>query len=434
MNYDETLNFLYQQLPAYSRVGAAAYKEDIGNIKEMCSMFGNPQDSLRCIHVAGTNGKGSVCHMLASILQESGYKTGLYTSPHIFNFGERIRINGEQVEEQFVINFVEKTKHIFTEIKPSFFEYTVLMALEYFKEMKVDIAVIETGMGGRLDSTNIITPILSVITSIGFDHTDILGNTLERIAFEKAGIIKPNVPVVIGEILPETKIVFEDKANETNSKILLAEEEYIVEFIDTSGSLLLCNIKNTETGIVKKLRMDLTGIYQTKNARTVLCCIAELSKENINITTKALLDGFERVCINTGIRGRWEELSQHPFVIMDVGHNIDGIKAILHQLEVEYPNSVHNLILGFVSDKNIDAILDILPKNCNYFFTNAHIERALPHETLKNMALNKGILGSSYDDVNVALQVAKLNSNPQDVIVVCGSFFVVAEVKLENKL
>ncbi len=433
MNYEETLNFLFQQLPAYSRIGAAAYKEDIGNIREMCSMIGNPQDSLRCIHVAGTNGKGSVCHMLASILQEAGYKTGLYTSPHIFEFGERIRINGDLVNEQFVINFVEKTKHFFSEIKPSFFEYTVLMAFDYFKEMNVDIAVIETGMGGRLDSTNIITPILSVITSIGFDHTDILGNTLEKIAYEKAGIIKHNVPVVIGEISPETKVVFENKANETNSKIILAEEEYVVEFIDTSGSLLLCNIKNTETGIVKKLRMDLTGIYQTKNARTVLCCISELVKENFNIDTKALLDGLEKVSINTGIRGRWEELSQHPFVIMDVGHNIDGIRAILQQLEVEYPNSAHNLILGFVNDKKIDAILDILPENCNYYFTNAHIERALSHETLREMAMAKGIEGKSYDDVNEALKVAKQNSNPQDVIVVCGSFFVVAEVKKEKE-
>lgn len=430
MNFEETLSFLYQQLPAYSRIGAAAYKEDIGNITEMCALLGNPQNSFKSIHVAGTNGKGSVCHMLSSILQESGYKTGLYTSPHIFQFGERIRINGEQINEEFVINFVEKTKNIFNEIKPSFFEYTVLMAFEYFKEMNVDIAIIETGMGGRLDSTNIITPILSVITSIGFDHTEILGKTLEKIAFEKAGIIKQNTPVVIGEVLPETKIIFEEKANETNSKIILSEEEYLIEFIDTSGSLLLCNIKNIESGVVEKLRMDLTGIYQTKNARTVLSCISELTKHNFNIKTKAILDGLENVRVNTGIRGRWEEISQHPFVIMDVGHNLDGINAIIQQLEVEYPNSNHTLILGFVKDKNIEAILKALPKNCNYYFTNSHIERALSHEVLKAMAHQNGIIGESFDDVNDALEIAKLNSNPEDVIVICGSFFVVAELNL----
>ena len=430
MNFEETLSFLYQQLPAYSRIGAAAYKEDIGNITKMCALLGNPQNSFKSIHVAGTNGKGSVCHMLSSILQESGYKTGLYTSPHIFQFGERIQINGEQINEEFVINFVGKTKYIFNEIKPSFFEYTVLMAFEYFKEMNVDIAIIETGMGGRLDSTNIITPILSVITSIGFDHTEILGKTLEKIAFEKAGIIKQNTPVVIGEVLPETKIIFEEKANATNSKIILSEEEYLIEFIDTSGSLLLCNIKNIESGVVEKLRMDLTGIYQTKNARTVLSCISELTKHNFNIKTKAILDGLEYVRVNTGIRGRWEEISQHPFVIMDVGHNLDGINAIIQQLEVEYPNSNHTLILGFVKDKNIEAILKALPKNCNYYFTNSHIERALSHEALKAMALQNGIIGESFDDVNEALEIAKLNSNPEDVIVICGSFFVVAELNL----
>lgn len=433
MTYGETLDYLYQQLPAFSRIGSAAYKENLDNIKEMCAILGNPQNSFRSVHVAGTNGKGSVCHMLASVLQEAGYKTGLYTSPHIFDFGERIRINGLQVDEQYVIDFVQKTKHLFEKIQPSFFEYSVLMAFEYFKEMKVDIAIIETGLGGRLDSTNIKTPLLSVITSIGIDHTDILGNTIEKIALEKAGIIKNNIPVIIGEVLPETKSIFEAKANETNSTLILAEENYIIEFIDTSGSLLLCNIKNIETGVVKKLRMDLTGIYQTKNARTVLCCIAELEKQNFNISVGAVLDGLERVTQNTGIRGRWEELSQHPFVIMDVGHNIDGIKAILNQLEVEYPHSRHSLILGFVKDKSIDAILNILPKNINYFFTNAHIDRALPHETLQNLAAEKGIPGRSYDDVNEALKEAKVYSNPEDVIVICGSFFVVAEVEVENK-
>lgn len=431
MNYKETIDFLYSQLPAFSSLGIKAYKADLQNIEKMCALRGNPHLSFKSIHVAGTNGKGSVCHMLSSILQEAGYKTGLYTSPHIFDFSERIKINGKDIEQQFVIDFVANTKSIFDDIKPSFFEYTVLMAFEYFKFSNVDVAIIETGLGGRLDSTNIISPILSIITYVGFDHTDILGKTLNAIAEEKAGIIKPNIPVVIGSSSDETKPVFIKKANEVNAGIHFADNEYTIEFIDVSESLFYCNIKNCETGIVTKLNMDLTGIYQSRNARTVLCASSLLTK-HFNISIEDITNGLSSVIKNTGIKGRWQLLSHNPFIILDVAHNQDGIAAIIDQLVTEYPNSNYTMILGFVKDKDITSIIKILPPHFKYVFTNAHMPRALSYKELQLIAANAGLEGVAYDDVNDAIEYAVSSGNNNDVIVVCGSFFVVAEVDVKK--
>jgi dihydrofolate synthase/folylpolyglutamate synthase len=429
MTYEETLSWLYQQLPMYSRIGPAAYKKDLHNIRALCEVIGDPHKKIKTIHVAGTNGKGSTSHMLAAVLQKAGYKTGLYTSPHVRSFGERIRINGEMIDPQFVIGFVEKIKQACGEIDPSFFEVTVAMAFEYFAEQKIDIAVIETGLGGKLDSTNIITPVLSVITNIGMDHSDILGNTIPDIANQKAGIIKQNVPVVIGEVIKDTKFVFEQSAEENEAPLVFAEEKFIIEYIEPFGSLLLCNIKNTDTNIVEKFRLDLTGLYQTKNARTVLCCIDELRKQGFEIPAAALHEGLGNVKKITGLLGRWDTLYTNPSVIVDAAHNKDGIFQVIDQLNNTYPSSGYHFILGFVKDKDISGMLELLPKSAKFYFTNGHIPRALPHHELKDVAAKAGLTGESYDDVNEAISVARQTADPTDIIVVCGSFFIIGEIK-----
>lgn len=429
MTYEETLAYLYQQLPMYSRIGAAAYKKDLHNIRLLCKALNDPQDHLTCIHIAGTNGKGSTSHMLAAILHQAGYKTGLYTSPHIKDFGERIRINGEMIREDFVIDFVNRTKNICKEIEPSFFELTVAMAFEYFSTEKTDIVIVETGLGGRLDSTNIITPILSVITNIGLDHTDILGETLAEIAKEKAGIIKQNVPVVIGEILKETKDVFIEVANEKRSPVFFAEEKYLIEYIDPEGALLFCNIKNLDTNIVEKLRLDLPGLYQSKNARTILCCVDLLRKHGLSIPENALHSGLENVKGLTGLHGRWDILQKDPTLIIDAAHNKDGIRQVMEQLNNDHPFSRYHFVVGFVKDKDISGLLDQFPADSNYYFTNAHIPRALPHMELKKMANEAGLPGESYDSVNEAISKAKSNAAQDDVIVVCGSFYILGEIE-----
>ncbi|MEO5943950.1 MAG: folylpolyglutamate synthase/dihydrofolate synthase family protein [Ferruginibacter sp.] len=429
MNYKETIEYLYQQLPMFSRVGQAAYKEDLHNTIALCNALGNPQTKFKTIHIAGTNGKGSTSHMLAAILQQAGYKTGLYTSPHIKDFGERIRINGEMINEKFVIDFTERTKQIITDIEPSFFEMTVAMAFEYFAEQEVDIAVIETGLGGSLDSTNIISPVLSVITNIGFDHMNLLGNTLTEIAGQKAGIIKENTPVIIGEILPETLPVFTEEANKKNAPIHFATAMFTAEFIDPSEALLLCNIKNNVSGVIEKLRLDLTGLYQVKNCITLLCAVDELKKQGFGISENDLHSGLENVKKITGLRGRWDVLRHSPTLIVDVAHNKDGISQVLQQLKIEYPNAKLNFVLGFVNDKDISSVLELFPENAAYYFTNAHLPRALPHEGLKKIAAEKNLQGASYDNVNVAIAEAKNNAAANDVIIVCGSFFIIAEME-----
>ncbi len=428
MTYEESLEFLYSQLPMFSRIGPPAYKANLDNIKSLCESLGNPHSGLTCIHVAGTNGKGSTSHMLAAVLQEAGFKTGLYTSPHVKEFGERIRVNGQMIEPSFVIDFVEKIMPAFDTIKPSFFEVTVAMAFSYFRFTKTDIAVIETGLGGRLDSTNIITPVLSVVTNIGMDHTDLLGKTLEAIAGEKAGIIKKNIPVVIGEVLPETKEVFVNKSIEENAAIHFAEENYIIEYIDPEGGLLLCNIRNIATNIVEKLRLDLPGIYQAKNARTLLCCIQVLRESGIQISESHLHKGLENVKGLTGLRGRWDVIGKEPTVIVDVAHNREGIREINEHLQSAFPSSHVHFILGFVKDKEIKPLLEMFPVTASYYFTNAHIPRALLHSELKQLAEVAGLQGESYDDINQALSHARQAAAKDDIIFICGSFFILAEL------
>lgn len=428
MTYQETLTYLYQQLPMFSRTGAAAYKKDLHNIKALCQALGNPQHKLKCIHVAGTNGKGSTSHMLAAVLQEAGYKTGLYTSPHIRDFGERIRINGTMIQEYFVVEFTERIKDICDEIQPSFFEVTVAMAFAYFAQERTDFVVLETGLGGRLDSTNIITPILSVITNIGYDHMDLLGDTLAEIASEKAGIIKENIPVVIGESNNETRQVFIDSANKKQAPLKFAEEEYIIEYIADEGGMLLCNIKNIQSGVVEKLRLDLVGLYQSKNARTVLCTVDELRKLGVQIPEAALHSGMDNVKGITGFKGRWDVIQRKPTVIIDAAHNRDGIAQIIDQLGNKYAATNIHFVLGFVKDKNPSTLLELFPAEANYYYTNAHIPRALLHGDLKNIGIEKGLHGESYDDINAALQAAISNAGENDVVMVCGSFYILGEI------
>ncbi len=429
MTYVEILEFLYARLPMYSRIGAAAYRENLGNIISLCDAISHPEQSLRCIHVAGTNGKGSTSHMLSAILQQSGYKTGLYTSPHIHDFRERIRINGEMISEQFVIDFTASIKQICQQIEPSFFEVTVAMAFAWFAHCKVDFAVIETGLGGRLDSTNIITPVLSVITNIGYDHTDILGDTLSKIAAEKAGIIKQNIPVVIGEALAETKPVFEKTALQHSSKCIFSEDEWLVEYIESTDNLLICHFKDLETGVVEKIQSGLKGLYQVNNIRTVLSAVRELRK-TYTIPEEALHTGISEVKKLTGIFGRWEILESHPTVVLDVAHNKEGIREIVQQLNNNHPDAHYHFILGFVKEKNIGELFAGFPEKSVFYFTQSHIPRALPHTELKKIASAQGVEGESFDDVNEALLAAKKVAAENDVIVICGSFFVISEVKI----
>jgi len=429
MNYEETLAYLFAQLPMFSRIGSAAYKADLNNTIVLCDSLNNPQNNFKSIHVAGTNGKGSTSHMLAAMLQQQGYKTGLYTSPHIKNFRERIRINGVPISKEFVIDFTEKTKSLCTEIKPSFFELTVAMAFEYFSENKVDIAVIETGLGGRLDSTNIIHPILSVITNIGMDHTNLLGNTLELIAFEKAGIIKENTPVIIGAYLPQTKNVFDSKASEMNVTPIYADDLYEVQKVNSNKNLTTYNVTDKSTLHSEIFELDLAGVYQMKNLKTVLAAEKMLHQLGFYISNENEKHALANVKKLTGMLGRWDVVGHSPTVIHDVGHNKDGISEIIKQLKQEYTNSQYHFVLGFVNDKDISEVLALFPKDASYYFTNAHIPRALPFDALQSMANEIGLLGNGFDDVNMAIQTAKNNSKQDDVIVVCGSFFIIAEIE-----
>ena len=428
MNYKETVDYLYRQLPMFSLAGNSAYKKDLHNTIALCESLGNPYKNFKTIHIAGTNGKGSTSHMLAAVLQESGYKTALYTSPHITDFRERIRVNGVMIEEQFITEFVEKTKQLSETIQPSFFELTVAMAFDYFSSQDVDIAIIETGMGGLLDSTNVITPILSVITNIGYDHQQILGNSLGEIAVQKAGIIKDNVPVIIGETLRETQSVFIDAANQKNSKLITVKEQYLIEYIEPAGTLLLCNIKDVQTNIVEKLRLGLAGMYQAKNAATVLAAVTELKRQGLDITETALHSGLEKVRELTGLRGRWEILQNHPHIIADVAHNRDGIEQVLQQLQTVYPMAALHFIIGFVKDKDISEMLKLFPDNATYYFTHAHIPRALTSRDLQEKAIAEGLQGLPYENINDAIAAAKKAAGEDDVIMICGSFFIIAEI------
>ncbi|MBK5272510.1 MAG: bifunctional folylpolyglutamate synthase/dihydrofolate synthase, partial [Bacteroidia bacterium] len=372
--------------------------------------------------------KGSVSHMLAAILQTAGYKTGLYTSPHLKDFRERIKVNSKMVEEGFVIEFTEKIKPLIEEIKPSFFEITVAMAFEYFVNQEVDIAIIEVGLGGRFDSTNIITPQLSIITNIGMDHIDMLGDTLEKIANEKAGIIKNGIPVVIGEILPETNLVFEKIAKEKNAPLTVATQKRHAINWSWQKHELIAEVSEEQKTDHKIYHLDLPGIYQTKNLLTVLEACSQLQKQGWKIDDDIIHKGLKHAKNLTGLHGRWEIIHQSPLVVMDVAHNVDGIKQLMQQVEITEHHRLH-IIIGVTKEKEIDKILNILPKEAEYYFTKAQIPRALPEKELTAKATTAGLQGASFSDVNNALKVALLKAHPKDLILICGSVFLIGEVE-----
>ena len=435
MTYPETVDYLFSQLPMYSKIGAAAYKEDLHNSVAICDALNNPQNKFKSIHIAGTNGKGSTSHLLAAILQEAGYKTGLYTSPHLKDFRERIKINGTMVSESFVIDFVKRTSSLVEQIQPSFFELTMAMAFDYFAQQAVDIAIIETGLGGRLDSTNIITPILSVITNIGFDHMNILGDTLVKIAGEKAGIIKQSVPVVIGEYSEETKRVFETKAAECNAPIYFAQEEYSIVDYKHSLRQLDCSVIDKEKNEKTFYSLDLNGLYQLKNLLTILATVRELQKQGFFIPLETKKNALSNVKTLTGLHGRWELIADNPFIVLDVAHNEDGMKQILSQTNIfleanddgTSKNKLH-FILGMAKDKELSKVLNLMPRDANYYFTAAHIPRAIPSIELMMKAAEYGLPGLHFENVNDAIQEAKKRALQNDLIVVCGSVFLVGEV------
>jgi dihydrofolate synthase/folylpolyglutamate synthase len=405
MNYQETINWMFNQLPMYQLQGASAYKKDLTNAHLLTAHLDNPQEKIKCIHVAGTNGKGSTSHMLASILQEAGYKVGLYTSPHLKDFRERIKITGKDISEEFVTDFINEHKSFFESNDMSFFEMTVGLAFDYFAKEKVDIAVIEVGMGGRLDATNIITPMVSVITNIGLDHMQFLGNTLESIAFEKAGIIKSNIPVIIGEYTPETLPVFVAKAKECDSEIYFAADL----ILETHPS-------------------DLIGDYQIHNKKTVLQTIAVLNTQKVfKITPDDTKSGLLNVVKNTGLQGRWQQLSEFPKVICDTAHNRNGLEIVLTQIKKEDFDSLH-IVLGVVNDKDLEDILPLFPKEANYYFCKPNIPRGLDPQILKQKAANYDLKGQVYISVSEAYQKAIENATKSDFIYIGGSTFVVAEI------
>lgn len=412
----------------FQRIGAAAYKKDLHNTIALCRALGDPQNGFRSLHVAGTNGKGSTSHMLASVLMEAGYRTGLYTSPHLRDFRERIRINGQMIPEENVIAFTMANRELFREIEPSFFEMTVGLAFEYFREEQVDIAVIETGMGGRLDSTNIIRPELSLITNIGWDHTAFLGDTLPLIAGEKAGIIKAGVPVVISETQPETEAVFRNKAAEMQSDIYFADQLYDISVRSFTADAPTADylLQDPEKGL-QVFESPLTGHYQLQNIRGVYACVTELRRRGWQISDEALERGIRNVKRNTGLRGRWEILQQHPLVIADTGHNKNGISYILQQLGTIPRRQLH-MVIGMVNDKDVSGILEMLPKDALYYFTQAAIPRALDAAVLAEQAAGFGLRGSVVPSVPEALQEALKQADASDLIFVGGSTFVAAEV------
>ncbi|WP_445735391.1 bifunctional folylpolyglutamate synthase/dihydrofolate synthase [Mariniflexile sp.] len=405
MPYQDTLDWMFSQLPMYQRQGQSAFRKDLLNTIKLAEHLNFPEKHFKTIHVAGTNGKGSTSHMLASILQEAGYKVGLYTSPHLKDFRERIKINGKEVGKQFVNGFIKRNKLFFEQNSLSFFEMTVGMAFEYFKKKKVDIAVIEVGMGGRLDSTNIITPEVSVITNIGLDHTQFLGDTLEAIAFEKGGIIKPNIPVVIGETQKETTAIFKDLAEKNKSRIVFADQQ---QFTENHTS-------------------DLTGAYQKKNIITVLQAVKELQEKGFNISKENIKNGLLHAVKNTGLMGRWQTLQLNPKVVCDTGHNKDGLTYVMKQLSNEVFEKLH-IVFGVVNDKDLGSIVDLLPKNATYYFCKPDIPRGLDAKELKGFLSNFGLKGDAYGSVNEAYNNALYNANANDFVFIGGSTFVVAEI------
>lgn len=428
MNYDEILDFLYKQFPEYQKVGNKAYKVGLENIKAFDDYLGNPHLCYKCIHVAGTNGKGSVSHSIAAVLQSAGYKVGLYTSPHIKNFTERIRVNGEEVARDFVCDFVNRHFDFMKDKSLSFFEVTTAMAFEYFKFQNVDFAIIEVGLGGRLDSTNIITPILSVITNIGFDHMAILGNSLAEIAKEKAGIIKNQIPIVIGERNTETDSVFEAKASENNSKIIFAQDRFRIAKYTECEEKIHFKIFDKEC-MFYDIKFPLSGYCQTKNIITILATIEQLLLQNIEISFESQISGLENVAELTHLVGRWQKISDNPTTIIDTGHNTHAVKYVAEQLgkySQQY-EKVH-IVWGMSNDKHPENVLQMMPRNAQYYFTQAESERAVKSDELLAIGQSLNIECEAYKTVKDAYNAARSAASPSDLIFVGGSFFVVAEI------
>lgn len=423
MNYQETLNYLYNSTPVFEHVGAVAYKEGLQNTLALDKHFNHPHTNFKTIHIAGTNGKGSCSHSLASILQEAGYKVGLYTSPHLVDFRERIRVNGQCISKERVVKFVKDERKFFEPLHPSFFELTTALAFKYFDEQKVDIAIIEVGLGGRLDCTNIISPILSIITNISFDHTQFLGDTLAKIAAEKAGIIKKGVPVIIGEANEETSPVFQSKANEVNSDIVFAEDNAIV----TSSSPIVdggrrYNLSNNST-----LVGELSGDYQERNMNTILCACNILKQMNIIKNDDIIAKGLTNICKNTGLLGRWQTIQNNPTVVCDTGHNVGGWNYLAPQIKRQQCNQLR-IVFGMVDDKDINSVMYLLPKNAIYYWTQAESKRAIKAERVAEIAIKHDLRGEIFDNVEVAYTKALQDSNKDDFVFVGGSSYIVADL------
>ena len=423
MTYQETIEYLFNSAPLFQNIGGDAYKEGLSNTHKLDEYFGHPHRNFRTIHVGGTNGKGSCSHTLAAILQSAGYNVGLYTSPHLVDFRERIRVNGEMVPQEYVIRFVEEHRNFFEPLHPSFFELTTAMAFNYFAESKVDVAVIEVGLGGRLDCTNIITPDLSIITNISFDHTQFLGNTLAKIASEKAGIIKKGVPVVIGECTDETRPVFIKQAKDVNAPITLSDEENLVISSESTTS----SKRIYDTILYKELYGELGGLCQEKNTNTILTAIAQLNLLGYNLSEKNVRKGFANVCALTGLMGRWQKLNESPTLICDTGHNVGGISYIVNQLEQQSYKNLR-IVMGMVNDKDVNGVLAMLPKDAIYYFTKASVKRAMDEKQLEALGKEHLLQGRSYTDVMTATKTALEEAEEDDLIFVGGSSFIVADL------
>ena len=437
MTYKETCNYLFNQIPMFENQGAAGYKEGLDNSLKLDKHFGHPHRDYLTIHIAGTNGKGSCAHTLSAILQRCGYKVGLYTSPHLVDFCERIRINGHPISQDYVCQFVDEEKNFFEPLHPTFFELTTAMAFKYFSEQKVDIAVIEVGLGGRLDCTNVITPILSVITNISLDHIQQLGDSVEQIAMEKAGIIKKGVPVVIGEATPETRMIFEAVAQEQNAPIFFAEDHP-----EVLNSELLEHGIRYQTKHYGTIQGELGGIYQTKNTNTILKAVRVLEDlgymyrfsdtSTSEVRGKEIAEGFLSVCEYTGLKGRWQVISEHPKVVCDTGHNVGGWEYLSKQLSQVECNQMH-IVFGMVEDKDMDGILALLPKNATYYFTKSRNKRSVSEKVLKIIGEQQGLIGECYPTVIDAWKSAKSAAKPDDFVFIGGSSYVIADF-LENSI
>lgn len=425
--YEETLHYLYTNLPVFQRDGSSAYKPDLTNTLKLCALLGNPQTKFKSIHVAGTNGKGSSSHMLASVLQSAGYKTGLYTSPHLKDFAERIKVDGKEISREFILDFVNRMRSAIESIKPSFFEITVAMAFDYYASQHIDVAVVEVGLGGRLDSTNIIHPVVSLITNISWDHTDLLGDTLQKIAAEKAGIIKSSIPVVISERQAEVENVFIKKADEVNTPIHFAQDTFDIRQHPSDG-LVRFHISKNNAVLFEDLALPLQGFYQQKNLAGVLKVVELLNENDFNIPKETVEAGLINAVKNTNLKGRWQKLGDYPLIICDTGHNVDGIKEVIRQIKSQPYNTLH-IILGMVKDKDISAVLSLLPKDATYYFCQASIPRALDAKLLQEKANGYQLYGTVVPDVNDAIKFAKSNAGEDDFIFIGGSTFVVAEIE-----